>query len=173
LIGYHAPDAKSDDYYPLDMLNSILSEGNSSRLYKSLVDEKQLAVDIWSSYRSSLDPNLFSIFAVCAKGKTEETVEKAIYREIDKIVKEGVTKKELQKVKNSKLMDFYRGMETINRRANTIGYYEVFFGGYEKLFNAPAAYRKVTAEDIKRVAAAYLKKSNRTVGILKNTTEEK
>lgn len=172
MIVYHAPDAKSDDYYPVDMLNSILSEGKSSRLYKSLVDEKQLAVDIFSNFDATIDPHLFAIFVICAGNNNEEAVEKAVYEEIDKIVKEGVTDQELQKVKNGKLMDFYRGMETINRRANTIGSYEVFFGGYEKLFSAPEDYQKVTPEDIKRVAAAYLNKSNRTVGILKNIEEK-
>jgi len=69
------------------------------------------------------------------------------------------------------VMEFYRDMETINRRANSIGEYEVFFGGYEKLFSAPEKYKAVTIEDIKRVAAKYFKKSNRTVGILKKSEE--
>jgi predicted Zn-dependent peptidase len=100
-----------------------------------------------------------------------ENLEAAIYREIDKIVKEGVNQQELQKVKNNKLVNFYRRMSTINGKANSIGTYEIYFGSYKKLFNAPMEYKKVTAEDIKIVAGKYLKKSNRTVGILKSKEE--
>ncbi len=172
MIVYHVPESKSKDYYALDMLKSILSEGNSSRLYKALIDEKQLAVSVSTAFPNALDPTLFSIFAVCTKETDEETLEKAIYEEIDKIIKEGVTEQELQKVKNRNLMDFYHSMETINRRARTIGAYEIFFGGYEKLFNAPEEYQKVTVDDIQRVTGTYFKKFNRTVGILKKIEEK-
>ncbi|UCE18894.1 MAG: insulinase family protein, partial [Gemmatimonadota bacterium] len=83
----------------------------------------------------------------------------------------GITEQELQKVKNRKLVDFYHEMEKINGKANTIGTYELFFGDFKKLFTAPEDYKSVTAEDIKEVAAKYLKKSNRTVGILKKGEE--
>lgn len=172
LIVYHVPETGSADYYALDMLDSILSRGNSSRLYKALVDEKQLALNIFTMLPNAVDPTLFHIFAICAKGVTEETLEKAIYEEIDRVITDGVTEQELQKVKNQKLMEFYHAMETINGRANTLGTYEIFFGSYTKLYNAPEDYRKVTAEDIKRVAATYFKKSNRTVGILKKIEEK-
>jgi predicted Zn-dependent peptidase len=172
MIVYHIPESTSQDYYPLDLLDSILGEGKSSRLYKALIDEKQLAVSVRTFVFRSLDPHLFHIYAICARDVSEKALEQAIYEEIDKIIKDGVTEKELQKVKNRKLTDFYRAMETINGKANTIGTYEVYFGGFEKLFNAPAEYRKVTGEDVKRVAAAYLEKSNRTVGILKKSEEK-
>jgi len=94
-----------------------------------------------------------------------------ILDEIDKIKKDGITPTELQKVKNQKLMDFYSDVETINGKSQNIGTYEVFFGDYRKMFNAPAAYNKVTVDDVKRVANQYFKKSNRTVGILKPNVE--
>jgi zinc protease len=171
MLAYHTPETRHKDYYALDMLNSILSRGKSSRLYNALVNESQLAARVFSYMDESLDPNLFYIYGICSKNSDEVKLEKAILNEIDKVIKEGVTQQELQKVKNSKLVNFYHAMETINGKANTIGTYEVFFGGYEKLFNAPEEYKKVTVEDIKRVAAAYFKKSNRTIGVLK--TEEK
>jgi zinc protease len=172
MIVYHVPETGSPDYYALDMLDSILSRGNSSRLYKALVDEKQLALNIFTTMPLAVDPTLFHIFAICARGVTEETLEKAIYEELDRVIKDGVTERELQKVKNQKLMEFYQTMETINGRANTIGTYEIFFGSYKKLFNAPEDYKKVTVDDIKRVATKYIKKSNRTVGILKKNEEK-
>ncbi|HET9429711.1 MAG TPA: hypothetical protein VFO70_00985, partial [Chitinophagaceae bacterium] len=94
------------------------------------------------------------------------------YEEIEKIKAEGITEKELQKVKNQKLVEFYGQVETINGKSNNIGTYEVFFGDYRKMFDAPANYNKVTAADIKRVASKYFSKSNRTVGILKSKTED-
>lgn len=172
MMVYHVPETGSEDYYALDMMNSILSQGKSSRLYKAVIDEKQLAVNLFSFIPRALDPNLLYVYGICSKGVDEEELENAINEEIHKIIKDGVTERELRKVKNRKLMDFYHAMETINGRANTIGTYEVFFGGYEKLFNAPEAYEKVTPEDIKRVAGKYLKKSNRTVGILKKIEEK-
>jgi len=172
LVVFHVPQTGSPDYYALDMLDSIMGKGKSSRLYKALIDEKQLATDVFTFIPESLDPHLFHISAICAKDVDEARLENAIYEELDKIIRDGVTEQELQKVKNRKLVGFYHAMETINGKADTIGSYEIYFGGFEKLFNAPEEYRKVTAEDIKRVAATYFKKSNRTVGILKNIEEK-
>ena len=172
MIAYHVPESRSEEYYAMELLNSILSEGRSSRLYSALIDEKQLAVEVFTYYPLTFDPNLLYIYAVCSKNVNEEELEKAIYEEIDKIINEGVTEKELQKVKNRKLVDFYHEMETINGKANTIGTYELFFGDYKKLFSIPEDYKKVTVDDIKLVAAKYLKNSNRTIGILKKSEEE-
>ena len=171
MITYHVPETKSDEYYAIDMLNSILSQGNSSRLYSALVDQKQLAISVFTRYPLAFDPNLLYIYAVCARGIPEDSLEQAIFKEIDKIIQDSVTEEELQKVKNRKLLDFYHAMETINGKANTIGTYEVFFGDYKKIFEAPEEYQKVTVSDIKKVAKKYLKKSNRTVGILRKIEE--
>ncbi|MCL1079824.1 insulinase family protein [Parashewanella spongiae] len=165
MIGYHTPAAKSDDYYALDVLSSILSEGNSSRLYQGLVD-KQIALAAQTYMPTSFDPNLFYVFGIASPKVSAETVEKALIEQIDLIAEKGVTQHELDKVKNIKLMNFYRTLETINGKANTIGTYELYFGSYKKLFNAPELYNKVTPADIQRVAKTYLKKSNRTVGVL-------
>ena len=172
LIGYHTPDTKHKDFYALDILNSVLSSGNTSRLYSALVDKKQLATQIFSDFSESFDPNLFQLYSVAATGVKEADLENAIYVEIEKLKKDGITAQELQKVKNQKLMQFYSQIETINGKSNNLGTYELFFGDYKKMFNAPAEYEKVTAEDVKRVANEYFKKSNRTVGILKANVEE-
>ena len=171
MMVYHVPETRSKDYYALDILNSILGDGNSSRLYRSIVSDKQLAVNISTSMPYALDPTLFYFYTVCARDVKVVDLEAAIYHEIDKIVKEGVNQQELQKVKNNKLVNFYRRMSTINGKANSIGTYEIYFGSYKKLFNAPMEYKKVTPEDIKTVAAKYLRKYNRTVGILKSKGE--
>lgn len=172
MIAYHVPQTGGEDYYALAILNSILSSGRSSRFYSSLVSDQQLALQVFSYIPEAMDPTLCYIYAVCAKGVDEDTLEAAIYKEIDRVAKEGVTERELQKVKNKLLVNFYNAMETINGKANTIGTFEVFHGTYKKLFDAPKEYEKVTVDDIQRVAAKYFKKSNRTVGILKNIEEK-
>lgn len=172
MIAYHVPEAKQKDYYALNILNSILTSGNTSRLYSALVDKKQLATAVFSSYGESFDPTLFQIYAVSAKGIKEADIENAIFEELEKIKKDGISARELQKIKNQKLMEFYNQVETINGKSNNIGTYEVFFGDYKKMFNAPAAFNNVTVEDVKRVAQEYFKKSNRTIGVLKANVEE-
>lgn len=172
MIGYHTPEAMNKDYYSLSILNAVLTSGNSSRLYSELVDKKQIANMIGSDFSESFDPNLFTIYAIAAKGVKEADIESAIYSEIEKIKKDGITETELQKIKNQKLIGLYAQLETINGKSNNIGTYELFFGDYRKMFDAPAEYSKVTAEDVKRVASQYFNKSNRTVGILKSNVEE-
>lgn len=172
VIGYHVPEAKHEDYYALNILSSILSSGQSSRLYASLVDDKQLASGVFTGYNESFDPTLFYFYVSSNKDVKDLDVEKAIYEEIEKIKNDGITEKELQKIKNQKLIEFYGQIETINGKSNNIGTYEVFFGDFKKMFDAPANYNKVTVEDVKNVAKKYFLKSNRTVGILKTNVED-
>ena len=165
MLAYHIPNAKSPDYYALDILSSILSDGKSSRLYKGLVNT-QIAIAAETYMPTAFDPNLFYVYGIASPKVSEHKVEKALIDQINLIAEKGVTQEELEKVKNIKLMDFYRTMETINGKANTIGTYELYFGDYKKLFDAPKLYSQVTPADIQRVAKTYLKKSNRTVGVL-------
>ena len=171
MITYHVPQTGSDDYYALDLLSSILSQGRSSRLYSALVEENQLALEVGTIYGDAFDPTLFYFYGVCNDGIKASELENAILAEVENISVEGISENELQKVKNQKLMEFYKTLETINGMSNTIGTYELFFGDYKKLFSAPDDYKKVTVDDIKRVAGEYFTKENRTVGVL-NTQEE-
>lgn len=166
-IGYHIPETKHEDYYPLVLLSDILSSGKSSRLYKELVDKRQLATMISSSIDINFDPSLFAFYGVATSAGLEDDMEEAVYAVMDSLVKNGVSADELQKVKNAKLMEFYSQIETINGKSNNIGTYEVFFGDYRKMFEAPEAFNKVSAADIQRVAEKYFKKANRTVALLK------
>lgn len=166
LLAYHTPATRHPDYYALDLLSGILSSGNSSRLTKSLVLDSTIASRVFTNFGESFDPELFSVYAIAAKGVSAERLEKAIESQINKVINEGVTDTELQKLKNQKLMEFYRTMESINGKANSLGTYELFFGDYKKLYEAPALYEKVTKADIQRVAKMYLTQRNRTVGYL-------
>lgn len=172
MIAYHVPETKHEDYYALDVLSEVLSRGNSSRLYSALVDQEQLATDIGAYMPFAFDPFTFNIYAQSTDSDRVAELEEGIYTEIDKIKKEGITQRELQKIKNNKLMDFYAQVETINGKSDNIGNYQLFFGDYRKMFEAPAEYNKVTTEDVRKVANQYFKKTNRTVGILKTNVEE-
>ena len=169
LMAYHIPQSGSEEYYAVDLLESILSSGKTSRLYKSIVDEKQFAIDIGTDYELAFDPTIMLVYAIANQNVKAENLVKAILDEMDKIVNEGVTEDELQKVKNQKLMSFYHRMETINGKANTIGNYELFFGDYKKLFSAPSDYAKITRDEIQQVAKKYFTEENRTVGIMQST----
>jgi zinc protease len=172
MISYHVPESKSEAYYSLSLLNSILSSGKTSRLYRSLVDEKQLATAVYTHMGYSFDPYLFTIYAVCNDGVSPDSLERAIYDEINLLITKGLTEQELQKVTNQKVMEFHKAMETINGKSNTIGTYELFFGDYKKLFNAADEYKKVTPAEIVNSAKKYLVKTNRTVGFLISPEEE-
>lgn len=166
MMGFHMPPNSHEDYYPLQLLSDILSSGNSSRLVRALVFEQQVADSISTFAFDSFDPNLFYVYGVASQSADAETLEKAIIAELNAVAKEGITEKELQKVKNQRLVNFYRDIGTINNRADMLGRYELFHGDYKKMFSAPQDFEKVTAEDIQRVAETYLIKRNRTVGIL-------
>ena len=166
MMGYHVPQSTSPDFYPLNLLQAILSNGESSRLYQRLVDKDQLAISVDCGFELSFDPTLFVYTVQPKEGVDPQTAEKAVYEELDKLKTAPVSDEELQKAKNIVLADFYRQMESINGRANTLGSYEVFLGDYHKLFTAAAEYDKVTKQDIQRVAKAYFGEKNRTVATL-------
>jgi zinc protease len=173
MIGYHVPEAASPEYYALDLLDTILLFGQSSRMYQRIVDKDQLAISVGGGARISFDPTLFTITAQPKAGIDPQAVEKAVYEELDRVKKDLVTDQELQKAKNIALATFYRQMDTINGRANTLGTYEVFFGDYHKLFNAVDSYNRVTKEDIQKIAQKYFNEKNRTVATLIPDKEDK
>ncbi|WP_024481211.1 M16 family metallopeptidase [Cellulophaga baltica] len=168
LIAYHVPETKHEDYYALDLLSAVLSSGKSSKLYSKLVNGSQLATNIFTYLPESFDPNLFYVFGIANQEVSADNLEKGIFEVLDDVIVNGVTEEELQKVKNQKLMEFYKTLETINGKSNTIGTYELYFGDYKKMYAAPSFYEKVSVADLQRVAKKYLIKRNRTVGVLQN-----
>jgi zinc protease len=166
MIGYHVAKTADPDYYALRVLQTILFAGQSSRLYQRIVDKDQLAITINGSMEFAFDPTLFTIAAQPKAAVKPEAVEKAIYEELDRVKTQPVTDQELEKAKNILLASFYRQMKTIDGRADTLGSYEVFFGGYHRLFQAADAFNKVTRADVARVAQKYFGEKNRTVATL-------
>ena len=135
-------------------------------MYQRLVDKDQLALAVQSEFGFSFDPALFNVIAQPKEGVAPETVEKVIYEELDRLKTTAPSDQEIEKAKNILLANFYRQMKTISGKADTLGSYEVFFGDYRKLFTAAEDYKKVTKEDVKRVAARYFSDRNRTVATL-------
>jgi len=166
MLGYHVPETKHPDFYAIEVLEKILFNGQSSRLYQRLVDKDQIALFVGGGWQASFDPTLFTINTQPKDGVEPITVEKAIYEELERLKSEPVSDDELQKAKNILLADFYRAMKTINGKANTLGTYEVFFGDYNRLFTAPEDYAKVTKDDVQRVVKQYFSAKNRTVATL-------
>jgi zinc protease len=166
LVAYHVPQADHPDYYALELLDSVLSYGESSRLHQSLVDKGQLALQVSSGNAMDMDPGLFTFSVLPRAGVDTAACESALYEELAKIAAESVTEAELTKAKNQMTADFYRQTQTINGRGNALGTYEVYFGDYKKLFSASEEMNKVTADDVQRVAKQYFHENNRTVATL-------
>ena len=173
MIGYHVPKTDNPDFYALNVLRSILFQGESSRMYQRLVDKDQIALEVESETDNAFDPTLLIFAAQPKEGVDPQKCEKAIYEELERVQNAPVTDRELEKAKNFRLAEFYRQVRTINGRANTIGTYEVFFGNYQRLFDAAKNYNGVTKDDVQRVAKKYFGANNRTVGTLLPENEEK
>jgi zinc protease len=166
-IGYHTPNFKDPDTYPLELLANILFNGKSSRFYKSLVYDKEVALFADGGYENlKADPGLFSIYVGIRQGKGIEEVEDMIYQELEKIKDKAVSERELQKAKNQIEAEFIFSQDSLYYQAMLIGKAEIIDAGYEYIGRFVDNIRDVTTEDIRRVAKRYLSKRNRTVSIL-------
>ena len=165
-MAWHAAAAPDRETRVMEVLLSILGDGESSRLYRRLVDQEQAAVDVGTSLDQGFDPGLAWVYAVVPPGGDVAKTERLVDEEIARLTRDGPTPAELTKARNQALAGFWRGLETISGKAQALGTYEVFHGDYRKLFDAPAAYESITAEDVRKTAAAMLRPGNRTVGHL-------
>ncbi len=163
---YKVPNIAHEDGFALDVLGSILSDGKSSRLYRSLVYEKQIAVSAWAGYEGLYkDPFLFFSGATAAQGKKIEDVEKALLDEFEKIKNELPSAQEVQRAKNQVEASFIMQQDSIYMQARTIGSYEMIVG-WKFIDKYLEGIRKVTPEDVSRVAKKYLGDEKKTTGIL-------
>src|SRR5208283_5003890 len=123
--GYKVPTVRHPDSYALNVLQGILATGRSSRLYRTLVYEKQIALYAGGDYDDvSADPNLFVVYAGVMPRKTIEEVEKALYAEIDKFKTSPVSDEELQKAKNQIESSFIMGQDSVYYQAMLLGQFE-------------------------------------------------
>ncbi len=168
LIGYHKPGIGHPDDFVFDAIDSILSEGVTSRLYRNLVREKRVAASVGTSasYPGAQAPNLFVISAVPLAPQTTQEVEAAIYEEIDKLKTEPVSKEELEKVLNNLDADLVRSLRSNSGLASQLTYFHTIAGDWRYILQARDRIAAVTPADIQRVARQYLVQSNRTVANL-------
>jgi len=165
--GYPVPNFSHPDNYALGVLANILFSGKSSRLYRSLVYEKKLALDIGGEYPNlSANPDLFYMYGVPQPGRTADELEKALYAEIETLKTEPVTDPELQKAKNQIEAGFIMGQDSNFYQAMQIGSAEAAGAGYAYQESYVENIQKVTKEDLSRAAKTYLIEDHRTVGIL-------
>jgi len=169
LIGYHKPDIHHPDDAVFDALTDIVGMGRTSRLYKSLVKEKKIAVYAsgFQGMPGNKYPSLFLFYAYPARGRTNQESEEAIYEEIEKLKNELVTPEELAKAKTRARASLVRQLASNSGLAAQLTFYHVLTGDWRNLFKQLDKIDKVTAEDIQRVAKEYFTTKNRTVGIIK------
>lgn len=160
---YKTPAQGTDDYYALQVLFTMLSTGESSRLNKTVKDAQQKAVFTGAFPLPTEDPGMSIMFAVASPGVQAEELEAAIDAETFKFRDTPIEAKELQKVKNQIEANFIGRNNTVAGIAESLANYKMYFGDANLINTEIDRFMKVTPEDIMRVAKTYLKKENRVV----------
>ena len=171
-LTFHIPNFKSPDQVTLSVISEILYSGKSSRLYKNLVNEKQLVNQIYAYNMENIDPGLFIFLAVCNPGVKAEDAELELHKEIERIKTTKVTKAELEKVKINTKSDFIHSLESSTSVANLFGSYLVR-GDLTPLLTYEENVNKVTAKQVQEIANKYFDLDKSTTMILKKKSESK
>ncbi|AFY42945.1 pitrilysin family protein [Nostoc sp. PCC 7107] len=168
LEGYHRPAIKHPDNAVYEIISRLLSEGRTSRLYKSLVEKQQLALTAqgYSGFPGDKYPNLMLFYALTAPGNSVDELAKGLRQEIDNLKTQPVTAVELQRVKTQARADLLRSLDSNTGMAQLLLEYEVKTGDWQNLFKQLDEIAAVTPTDIQRVAKAAFTAENRTIGKL-------
>ena len=165
-VAWHAIAADDPRAPALNLLQTILTGGDASRLHRHLVEDRKLAIEVGSGWSEGFDPNTYSVFATLAAGASTVELEQALNAELASLATTGITLAELARAQHQVAASFWRGVSTMDGKARLLGEYAVLHGDYRKLFAAPEAYQRVTAEEVRAVARAVFKPQQRTVGVL-------
>lgn len=165
-FAYHSIAGGDPRLPALDLMMRILTDGDASRLHRSLVEEQKLAIEVDGHFDVGFDPGLAWFFLSLPADGDRARAEAALDVELKRVREQGVTSEELARARNQALGDFWRGLATIDGKAQALGSFAVLKGGYQKLLTVPRAYEEVTPEDIRKLAAELLLPANRTVGTL-------
>ncbi len=164
--GYKVPNVRSADSYALEVLATILADGDSSRLYRRLVVENRLVLDVnVDNPLLSLDPNLFTFAAQVLPDKKVADVEAVLEKEIAKVAAGPVTAREIEKAKNQIEAQFVFAQDSNFYQAMLLARFELI-GDWRGLDGYLPAIRAIDAADVQRVAREYLVRDRRTVGVL-------
>jgi len=151
------------DSYPLHLTSKILSDGDSSRIYRSLVYEKQIALSAFGSGNIIEEPNLFFAVALVAPGRTHDEVEKALVAEFDKLRTEPITERELQRAKNQFFRDYIVDRESIRGKASQLAHAVVIHRDVTTADGEVEIFTNMKVSDLQRVAKTYFTPQNRLV----------
>lgn len=160
---WHAPPSGHPDGPALDVAAEILSSGRSSRLYRRLVYDEQVALSASAAWWELKDAGVFYAFASVRPGGSVERVESLFFEELEKLGREGPTSDELEKAKRKIEVHFVGGLETSHSLGSRIGRDWVTFGRIRPLAERLATFQAVSAQDVQRVVRKYLSPDRRTV----------
>ncbi|MFC1892390.1 M16 family metallopeptidase, partial [Thermodesulfobacteriota bacterium] len=162
---WHIPSLKHPHIAALDVMEIILGNGKSSRLYKRLRMDESLAHSVHTAAYSMADPGVFIVNSTLSQENLDKTLE-AIASEVARITSEPVTNEELDRAKRLVEADFLFEMEEMTGQARTLGFFETMVGGLEKTDEYLQQIQAVTADDILYAANLYLKTSNLSIGAM-------
>lgn len=170
LVGYHRPSMQSVNDPVYDILSDVLAEGRTSRLHQRLVEtEKALNVQAIESFPGEKYESLFVFFGIPNRSVSPDTVEQAIYTELDRIKTEGITQEELERAKTRARANFIDNLESNSNLASQFAQAEALTGDWRTLFEQLQELQAVTVDDVQRVAAETFERSNRTVAMIRST----
>lgn len=156
---YRTPSMKERDAYILDMVSTILSDGKSSRLYKKLVDEKKLALEVAAINFSQEDYGTYITLAIPLNNTPLETLDAEISEEIVRLQNELISEREFEKLQNIYKNRFVTANATVAGIANSLANYYTFYGDTNLINKELDIYKNITREDIREAARKYLNKN--------------
>jgi zinc protease len=163
VVAYHVTYDGNPDSYPLHIAAKVLSDGQSSRIYKKLVYEKQMAVAAFGNANLIEDPNLFYAVAIVQPGHTPEEVTETLIGELDRLKSEPITEHELQRTKNQFARDYILGRESNQQKALQLAHAVVIHNDIKTADGEFEIFQNITAADVQRVARTYFRPENRLV----------
>src|SRR5215471_18732561 len=163
VVAYHVTKDGNPDSYPLHIAAKVLSDGQTSRIHKKLVYEKQMAVAAFGNANLIEDPNLFYAVAIVQPGHTPDEVAGALITEIERLKNEPITEHELQRTKNQFARDYILGRETNQQKASVLAHAVVIHNDIKTADGEFDIFQNITLADVQRVAKTYFTADNRVV----------
>lgn len=172
LEGYHRPDFRDKDDAVYDALADLLSEGRTSRLYRTLVRDKRIAslAEGFTGFPGVKYPHLFAFFALPMPGHKPEEIGDVIHSELDKLKKEDISDDELKMVKTRAKANLIRSLDSNEGLAGNLALFQAYYGDWRELFRSVDRINAVSKADIRRVANQVFVPTNRTVGVIETTS---
>lgn len=163
VVAHHITYDGNPDSYPLHIAAKVLSDGESSRIFKKLVYEKRMAVAAFGQANLIEDPNLFYTVAIVAPGHTTAEVSDALIAELDRMRAEPISEHELQRAKNQFARDYIMGRESVKDKAAILAHAVVIHNDIRTADAEFDIFQNITVADVQRVARKYFTPENRLV----------